>query len=347
MLELSKYDAACRALAEARNVDDLKDVINKMDALKEYARRAKNRELEVNAVEVRLKAERRCGELLAELRATGQFCEGRPEKITVLSEGQFSRVTLADLDASRNFSSRCQKLAALPTGRFTHMLNDWRGRALAKAEPVTFDLFVHEKADNRAKREAELGQRILALPRKKYGVIVADPEWRFEPWSRATGMDRAADDHYPTSPLETIKTRDVASIAADDCALFLWATQPMLPQALEVMEAWTFDYKSHWIWAKDRIGLGYWNRNKHEILLFGTRGNPPCPAPGEQWDSLMEAPRRGHSEKPEIFLEMVEAYFPTLPKIELNRRGPPRRGWDAWGAEVPRKQVAHAAQCRA
>jgi N6-adenosine-specific RNA methylase IME4 len=69
-------------------------------------------------------------------------------------------------------------------------------------------------------------------------------------------------------------------------------------------------------------------------MLIGVRGKPPCPAPGTQWDSLIVAPRGEHSAKPECFHEMIEQYYPTVPKIELNRRGPPRPGWDAWGNEV-------------
>jgi hypothetical protein len=99
------------------------------------------------------------------------------------------------------------------------------------------------------------------------------------------------------------------------------------------MAAWGFAYKSHEIWNKDRIGTGYWFRNKHELILVGTRGNIPAPAMGEQWPSVTDAPVGRHSAKPEIFLEMIEAYFPNLPKIELNRRGPARKGWDAWGNE--------------
>jgi len=186
----------------------------------------------------------------------------------------------------------------------------------------------------RAKRERELGKLQRALPDKRYGVIVADPEWRWEPWSRETGMDRAADNHYPTSPLADIKVRDVSSIAAPDCVLFLWATVPMLPDALAVMGAWGFRYKSHHVWLKDKAGLGYWNRNKHELLLIGTRGALPAPAPGTQWASVIEAPRGAHSAKPDIFLQMIEELYPTLPKIELNRRGPARSGWSAWGNEV-------------
>jgi N6-adenosine-specific RNA methylase IME4 len=190
------------------------------------------------------------------------------------------------------------------------------------------------KAERRAGRERELAGKITALPKQKFGVIVADPEWRFEPWSRETGMDRAADNHYPTSALDVIKSRDVASIAADDCALFLWGTAPMLPQALAVMAAWGFDYKSHCIWDKQIAGTGYWFRNRHELLLVGTRGKIPAPAMGEQEHSVISAERGAHSAKPEIFLAMIEQHFPNVPKIELNRRGPPRDGWHAWGNEA-------------
>jgi N6-adenosine-specific RNA methylase IME4 len=68
--------------------------------------------------------------------------------------------------------------------------------------------------------------------------------------------------------------------------------------------------------------------------LIGTRGSPVCPAPGTQWDSAIMSPRLAHSEKPKCFLEMIEQYFPSVPKIELNCRGKPRPGWDAWGNEV-------------
>jgi len=191
------------------------------------------------------------------------------------------------------------------------------------------------KKAHRARREAELGAKQRALPDKRYGVILADPPWRFEPWSRETGMDRAADNHYPTSPLEAIKALDAGSIAAPDCVLFLWATVPMLPQAIEVLSTWGFSYKSSFVWVKDRAGTGYWSRNRHEILLIGARGYVPAPAMGTQWPSVIEAPVARHSEKPAAVYELIESYFPTLPKIELHARGRFRAGWDVWGNEAP------------
>ena len=131
--------------------------------------------------------------------------------------------------------------------------------------------------------------------------------------------------------LETIKALPVP--AAGDCVLFLWATVPMLPQALEVVVAWGFEYRSHCIWHKDKVGLGYWFRNRHELLLVGTRGNIPAPGQGEQAPSVIEAPRALHSEKPVAFAEMIERLYPNVPKLEMFARAP-RAGWDAWGDEV-------------
>jgi N6-adenosine-specific RNA methylase IME4 len=190
------------------------------------------------------------------------------------------------------------------------------------------------KKVQRDEKEQALAGKILTLPDKRYGVILADPPWSFEVYSRETGLDRAADNHYPTQSLDEIKALDVASIAANDCVLFLWATAPMVLQAGEVLTAWGFTFKTNAIWNKPRAGTGYWFRNKHEHLLVGTRGRIPAPAPGTLWDSVIDAPVGEHSAKPEAFLELIESWYPNTPKIELNRRGPAREGWDSWGLEA-------------
>lgn len=190
----------------------------------------------------------------------------------------------------------------------------------------------------RQKKEQELSKKQAALPAKKYGVIYADPEWSFETYSE-NGKDRSADNHYPTSTTEDIIARGVKDIAADDCVLFLWATAPKIEDAFRVLNAWGFTYKSQAIWNKDKIGTGYWFRNKHEILLVGTRGEIPAPAMGTQWPSVIDAPVGDHSAKPEKFYELIETYFPSLKKIELNARNK-RSGWDAWGFEAPAEGAA-------
>jgi len=203
------------------------------------------------------------------------------------------------------------------------------------------------KKARRDQREGDLALRIRAASdaldgSKLYGVIYADPPWRWEPYSRESGMDRAADNHYPTMTLDEIMGLNVP--AADDCILFLWATIPMLLEAFDVMAAWGFDYKSQFVWVKDKIGPGYWVRARHELLLIGTKGDIPCPVPGDQFGSVIEAPRAEHSRKPFAVYEMIEEMFPMLPRLEMFSRGggsseyPP--GWDVWGAEAPSEEAA-------
>jgi len=333
MTQLIRYEQARSALAEARSVDEVKDIRDKAEAMRAYARMANDTQLESDATELRLRAERRLGIMITQAKASGQIAEGRPKNCS--SEVQFSRVKLDDAGIDRKLSARSQKIGGIGEQAFEAMIESVRDR-IAGGGRVSLDIAGADKKERRAERERDLAARQTALPNKRYGVIYADPEWRFEVYSRETGMDRAADNHYPTSGTDEICARPVADITADDCALFLWATVPMLPDALRVMAAWGFEYKSHCIWAKDRIGTGYWFRNQHELLLVGTRGSIPAPAMGTQIASLVDAPVGKHSEKPDAFYEMIEGYFPSLPKIELNARAA-RPGWDAWGYEAPRE----------
>jgi N6-adenosine-specific RNA methylase IME4 len=186
-------------------------------------------------------------------------------------------------------------------------------------------------------REVELGEQTIAakaeLGTKIYNVIYADPPWRFEPYSRATGMDRAADNHYPTMAIGDIMALPVGLCAAEDCILFLWATAAMLCEALDVMDAWGFEYKTHCVWVKEHIGTGYYFRNLHELLLGGVRGNVPAPPTNLRLPSVFHESAGKHSEKPTAFAEFIEAWFPHLSRLEMFAREP-RDGWDCWGNEV-------------
>jgi N6-adenosine-specific RNA methylase IME4 len=223
------------------------------------------------------------------------------------------------------------------------LLRDEHGELTPKARSFIREVRAEKVAKMRAvrdAREAALAGKLRALPDKWYGVIYADPPWRFETWGDAGKATTSADNHYPCMSLAEIMALDVASIAAPDCALFIWVTVPMDPRVYKVAEEWGFDpepiegYKTEWVWVKDQTGTGYWNWNQHETIRLFTRGKIPAPAPGKQWSSVIEAPRGKHSEKPKIFYELIESYFPNLPKIELFARKR-REGWDAWGNEVP------------
>lgn len=268
-------------------------------------------------------------------RARAILSHGAPELIAAVDE---RRVTVA---------AAAEIVKALPADEQRKLLAD------VAAAPDTKKAFAgvvkdlrrvkqDEKKQNRADKVRDLGDKQRALPDQKFGVILADPEWPFDVWSEDTGQDRAAANHYPTSTIEVIKSRPVASIAADECVLGLWATVPKLPAALDVMREWGFTYVSQIVWVKDRIGTGYWFRNNHEILLIGKKGTPPKPADGTQWRSAIAAPRSEHSEKPDFQYEFFETFFAGWPAIELNARRS-RPGWTAWGLEAPDTEGSEAA----
>jgi N6-adenosine-specific RNA methylase IME4 len=194
------------------------------------------------------------------------------------------------------------------------------------------------KRNARNERERQLAEHIRSAhattpDQPRYGIILADPPWRFEPYSRETGMDRSADNHYPTMRLADICRLKV--YAASDAVLFLWRTAPMLEASFSVVTAWGFTYKTEFVWTKPRMGTGYWNRNQHEVLMLATRGNPVAPAPGTQSSSWLHAASPAHSAKPDNFHFMIENLWPATPKVEFfaRRRRP---GWDyLYSPELP------------
>jgi len=125
----------------------------------------------------------------------------------------------------------------------------------------------------------------------------------------------------------------VADLVAEDCVLFLWTTGPCLEEASSVLKAWGFQYKSQLIWDKEVPGMGFWARGQHEPLLIATRGNPPLPLQEAVPASLFRERRREHSRKLEASYAIVEAMYPSLPKLELFARRQ-RPGWDVWGNET-------------
>lgn len=167
-----------------------------------------------------------------------------------------------------------------------------------------------------------------------YNVILADPPWRYEHVSRNSN---AIENHYPTMTLAEIAALPIP--AADTSILYLWATAPKLEEALRVMREWGFTYRSHAVWDKMRIGLGYWFRGRHELLLVGIKGEFPTPANETRFDSVFTESKTEHSVKPEIVYEMIEAMYPKGRKLEIFARGEARSGWAVWGNETQKKEV--------
>ena len=182
---------------------------------------------------------------------------------------------------------------------------------------------------------------MIPFPAKKYNVIYVDPPWGYQ--NKATRA--AADKHYGTMTIDELKQMPVGHggrgcLAADDCALFLWATFPMLREALDLIEAWGFKYKTiAFNWVKQNKsgaglfwGLGNWTRSNSEICLLAIKGKPKRVSAAVH--SVVMTPVQRHSQKPDEVRERIVKLVGDVPRIELfARQSAP--GWDCWGNEAP------------
>lgn len=334
MTQLVRYEAACKAVSEARTIDEAKAIHNQAEAMRAYARQAKNRQLEVDAAEIRMRAERRLGEILAAAKNAGQIQTGRPEKKNGSNEEPFNngsneepfqRVTLSEVGIDKKLSHRAQALAAVPEPQFEAMVTDWRERVQQENERVTTNLL---RAGERAQRDSGLDPP--PLPEGKYSLIYADPPWRYE---HAKTESRRIENQYPTMELEEICGLPVHQAAADDCVLFLWTTSPKLAESMKVIDAWGFEYRTCAIWDKEVIGMGYYFRQQHELLLVAARGQPGTPEAGDRVGSIIRKRRGEHSAKPVEFYELIESMYPHAVKLEMFARQS-REGWHSWGNQV-------------
>jgi N6-adenosine-specific RNA methylase IME4 len=225
--------------------------------------------------------------------------------------------------------------------------------AAAQAEPEKFGHLVEQmdetgkvdhafKVVNRVKRHITIAAAannaaVLEHP-GPFPLIYADPPWKFETYSEK-GLDRTADQHYPTlTDQEIINFRidgkTVSEIAHRDAALFLWCTSSNLVRALAIMTGWGFIYKTSAIWDKQRTGTGLVFMNMHEHLLYGIRGE--MRAPQYLPPSIFRYPRGEHSAKPPQIRAEIEKMYPafdTRTRLELFARAKVP-GWSVHGLEA-------------
>jgi N6-adenosine-specific RNA methylase IME4 len=193
------------------------------------------------------------------------------------------------------------------------------------------------------------------LPRAHYAALLCDPPWRFRTWDKRTAIPQTRSSgchsetppaiHYETMSTAEIMALPVEELAGEDCSLFLWISWPMLQDALDVMRAWRFTFKTcGFCWIKahagqldllrddvlDTMGTGYWTRANSEVCLLATRGKPKR-LHADVRQAIIE-PRREHSRKPDCVYQRIERLV-AGPYLELFARAR-RPGWDAWGNEV-------------
>lgn len=186
-----------------------------------------------------------------------------------------------------------------------------------------------KRINKRIERDNQFKEK--PLPDRKYGILYADPPWRYE---HSVSKSRDIENQYPTMTLDEIKAVDINKIADTDCVLFMWVTSPKLSEAVEVLMAWEFTYKTCAVWIKDKIGMGYYFRQQHELLFVATKGKPVLPTPTDRVSSVFSFPRTTHSTKPPELYNIIDNMYPDMTKLELFSRGNDRENWEVWGFEA-------------
>jgi len=213
-----------------------------------------------------------------------------------------------------------------------------QGDVIARGEKEILKVAKEIRAKKTESRRQERIEKISEISKgnaelevnQTYPVIYADPPWRYE---HSSTDNRQIENHYPTMALDEICALPVSELSTDDSILFLWTTSPKLIESVQVLDSWGFEYRTCAIWDKKKIGMGYYFRQQHEILLVATKGNIPVPPPSARHSSVISIDRAGHSVKPDDFYEIIENMYPELPKIELFCRDP-RKGWAVWGNQA-------------
>jgi N6-adenosine-specific RNA methylase IME4 len=345
---LIKYNAARKALAAAHRVDEVKSIRDKAVAMQVYAKQAKDTTLITQATEIRLRAERRAGELLRKMAERKERETKGGDRKSKSRPATLIAPKLSDFGINKTQSSRWQQLAALDSDSFEEKVEATTKRAY---NAMTHRLLKAEKIKQAKARHAKVIEHgctvddlvALAATGKRFGVILADPPWPWESWGDSGKIMSAPDNHYGTSTLDQIARLPVAALAADDCALLLWCTGPHITIGthVKVIEAWGFRPSTiAFVWVKENKsdgmirnrGQGYWTLANAEVVFIATKGSPLRLA--KDVHQVVMAPVGEHSEKPDEVRRRIERLFPG-PYLELYGRKPVP-GWTVWGNEIPR-----------
>jgi N6-adenosine-specific RNA methylase IME4 len=304
-------------------------------AAQAYARQAKDTQLIEHATSIRMRAERRCGELLKQMAERDERPRGRKKESHV--------ATLSDLGINKTQSSRWQKLANLAGDDFEAKVAHASKRAY---DSIAYKFIERHDTEERLRahltrtehggRIADLHAHAAGIGRHRYGAILIDAA--LQVGSSNHPSSRSAARHYPVLSADAIAALPVAALAAPDCVLLSWALWPELPVALDLIKGWGFEYKSDgFIWVKQNpngeglwTGMGAWTRSNTEPCLLAVKGNPKRLA--RDIHQVIMAPVREHSRKPDEIYDRIERLVGG-PYLELFARQE-RPGWMSWGHEV-------------
>jgi len=320
---LEAWDGLKSAIEQAHSVIDLRKIRDQAEAYR-YALKVagESREVVRKAEEIKLRAERRAGEIL--LKSPKQRPGSYQQKQRSIADTVDIPPSYKDLGITKMDAMKWQRVASIPAKDFE--------RWLKTSDEVSSAGALRLEATLRfAEREAP------SLPSGKYGVILADPPWAYEYSHKSF---KRVDDHYPTMSLEEICDMggDVKKLSAKNSTLFLWVPSCHLDKAFSVLEAWSFRYATTHVWSKGGYSYGHYGSVDHEFLVIGGRGKatPTCdPKITAKVSSVQVIPKTRHSAKPVEYYSLIETLYPDRRYLELFARNPePRKKWTYWGDEL-------------
>lgn len=324
---LINIEHARKLLAQARTLHDVKDVRDKAEAMRVFMKtRVGSLEAQQHAAELKLRAERRLGEMLAENVVVGGNRRSKSNDATLK--------TIPD-GITRDNSSRWQRIATLPEPVFEQELATIK----EAGDEITTNHFLKLKKmlDKKEKQaeaqstddavECDSLEKLIA-DGKTFGTIYADPPWRYG--NQATRA--STDNHYGTMSVADICAMPIAKLAAKKAHLHLWTTNAFLRDSFAVLESWGFEYKSIFVWVKPQMGIGNYWRVSHELMLLGVRGGLTFSDHSQM--SWLHKDRERHSGKPEAVRRLIEKVSPG-PRLELFGRKLVD-GWTVFGNQIER-----------
>ncbi len=329
---LARFDAARVALAEARSIDEVKAVRDKAEALRLYARQVgESLEMQNDIAEIKIRAERRAGELLKE---RDQNKGGRPADNPLRVARGFEPEPLSDLGINYTQSHRWQSIADIPEPVFEQHIESVKARGDELTSAGVLRIAKEQRREERREENRALIAQSEPLETIVAGMtfptIVLDPPWD---WGDEGDVDQygIARPSYATMPIDEIRALPVGDLAERNAHIYLWITNRSLPKGFDLLDAWGFRYITTLTWCKPSPGVGNYYRGSTEQVLFGVRGSLSLLR--RDVGTWFSAPRGNrHSAKPDAFYELVETCSPG-PWLEMFAREQ-RPGWQVWGAEI-------------
>jgi len=320
---LIEWNSIKTAIAQCEDIKIMSKMDYSIEAIQKWAKQSKQSlETQNEIAEYRLRLNRKQGEWIE----TNIPEEGGNPTDQLNKNGKLARPTLIEAGIDYHDSPKFRMLARMPEETFEQFITETKAKSEELTSKGAVALAVRIK-----RREAIMNTP--PFPEGKFQVIYADPPWQYA----NSGLGGSAESHYPTLSITELEeladraSRQATDLPGDNAVLFLWATAPFTPEGLQLCEAWGFEYKTHFVWIKDKSTygkLGFYAYSQHELLLVATKGS--ClPREGSLVPSVIVAPKEDHSTKPELVYQIIEKMYPG-PYIELFARKK-RDNWETWG----------------